>query len=215
MRTLVVLIGVATTLILVGCRATAPFPERAADESPSVAPKGVADPGASEIAWTVYADRVAQVKTGMTEAEVRALLGSPPSFSEETRRDGRKLVKWSYRRDADVKGNRLFLVVFEHGKVIPDMLIPIPEALSEAPMPEPTGTGVTWTLTQAQIDKVAVGMTESEVKAMIGNPAEVTTTHNKEGRTVKGWGFERSKSDNPGIPWVYIFFEHGRVTSVR
>jgi hypothetical protein len=215
MRTFAGLMGMVATLILVGCRGSAPSPERATEERPAAAPKGVADQGASDIAWTVPADRAAQVKTGMAESEVRALLGSPPSFSEETRRDGRKLVKWSYRRDAAVKGNRLFLVVFEHGKVIPDMLIPIPEALSEAPVPEPKGTGVTWTLNQAQINKVAVGMTESEVKALIGNPSEVTTTHNKEGRTVISWGFERAKADQPAIPWVYIFFEHGRVVSVR
>lgn len=215
MRTLAGLIGMATTLILVGCRGPAPSPERATDERPAVAPKTASDQGASDIAWTVPADRAAQVKNGMTESEVRALLGSPPSFSEETRRDGRKLLSWSYRRDAPVEGSGLFLVVFEQGKVIPGLLIPVPEALSEAPAPEPKGTGVTWTLTQAQIEKVTVGMNEAEVKALIGNPSKVTTTHNKEGRTVISWGFERAKADQPAIPWVYIFFEHGRVVSVR
>lgn len=185
------------------------------EERSVAAPEPAVDERLSDIAWTVSGDRVAQVKTGMTESEVRALLGSPPSVSEETRRDGRKLVIWSYTRDMPVERSRLFLVVFEQGKVIPEMLIPIPEALSEAPAPEPKGTGITWILTQKQIDQVAVGMTESEVRALIGTPSKVSTTHSKDGRTVTSWGFERAKSDRPAMPWVYIMFEHGKVVSVR
>lgn len=53
---------------------------------------------------------VGMVKEGMTYSEVRGLLGQPDS-SVEVKEDGRRKVRWDYRRTA----RRL---VFEEGRVV-------------------------------------------------------------------------------------------------
>ncbi len=53
---------------------------------------------------------VGMVKEGMTYSEVRGLLGQPDSMLE-TKEDGRRRVRWDYRR----VGRRL---IFEEGRVV-------------------------------------------------------------------------------------------------
>ncbi len=67
----------------------------------------------AEAAPVVVGDQdvsVGVIKEGMTYSEVRGLLGQPDS-SVETKEEGRRKVRWDYRR----AGRRL---VFEEGRVV-------------------------------------------------------------------------------------------------
>ncbi|MEO8189687.1 MAG: hypothetical protein ABI682_05045 [Acidobacteriota bacterium] len=67
----------------------------------------------AEAAPVVVGDKdvsVGMVKEGMTYSEVRGVLGQPDSILE-TKEDGRRRVRWDYRR----VGRRL---IFEEGRVV-------------------------------------------------------------------------------------------------
>lgn len=84
----------------------------------------------------------------------------------------------------------------------------------EQPGSMPSGQGVPEgqpkAVSEDAVSKVKVGMTEHEVRTILGEPTNPSVT-TKDGRTVTGWTYDRQGP----FPYVSIFFEHGRVISVR
>lgn len=196
-------------LILVGCQGDV---SAAANQPPAadIVQGSVSGEPPGDFAWTVSNAAIARVKDGLSEAEVRKILGKPPTISTQNRRDGRKLVTWGYRRETPLERNGTFIVVFEHG--VSTSRVPIPESMQNPRPPDPKNSKFSWTLSEEQVAKIKVGMTEEEVHALVGKPPEVMTSHTKEGRSSIGWGYGFARQP---IPIIYIFFEHGRVTAIR
>ncbi len=203
------LVLVGAMLNLVGCQGDV---SGAAIKSPSVDVVEEAGAGelSSDFAWTVSNAAIARVKDGLSEEEVRKILGNPPTVSTQNRRDGRKIVTWSYRRETPLERKKTFIVFFERGVVT--SRLPMPEYLEDPRTPDPKDSKFTWTLSEEQVAKIKIGMTEEEVRALVGTPPEVMTSHTKEGRSSIGWGYGFARQP---IPIIYIFFEHGRVTAIR
>lgn len=203
------LVLVGAGLILMGCQGDASVATNP-PQVPNVGEGSVSGVPPSDFAWTVSNAAIAKVRDGLSESEVRKILGKPPTISTQNRRDGRKIVTWSYRRETPLERNGTFIVVFEHG--VSTSRVPIPESMQNPRPPDPKNSKFSWTLSEEQVAKIKVGMTEEEVRALVGTPPEVMTSHTKEGRSSIGWGYGFARQP---IPIIYIFFEHGRVTAIR